>query len=197
MARNATTTKVIDYLLDEVARYGKVSIQVTDNCPLDGYFSTTNKIANQIKQYQLIEYMVSRGLVQKHQAGDQLSEKYYSLTMLGKARLAQRDFAELAIPTPSFWDQQWRLVFFDIPETQRKARQLFTAKLRLLGFQPVQRSVWVHPFPCQSILERVVTMYEIKDFVTLVVASQIDNQQQLREQFRDVLRTVPSRSRIY
>ncbi len=37
---------------------------------------------------------------------------------------------------------QWLVVFFDVPEQQRRIRDRLRAGLRHLGFSPLQRSVW-------------------------------------------------------
>jgi DNA-binding transcriptional regulator PaaX len=111
------------------------------------------------------------------------------ITAAGRRRARAAAFKNLKIKRPAKWDGRWRLVFFDIPESKRPARWMLITKLRRLGFQPLQRSVWIHPFPCREEIEAVVKNYDIQRFVTLVETAHIDNQTVLRKRFEDVLKT--------
>lgn len=41
------------------------------------------------------------------------------------------------------WDGKWRIVIFDIPETNKRIRQALRETLRALEFWPLQKSVWI------------------------------------------------------
>lgn len=47
--------------------------------------------------------------------------------------------------TKEKWDGVWRVVVFDIPEESKKIRNLLRRNLRVLGFVPWQKSVWISP----------------------------------------------------
>ncbi len=51
------------------------------------------------------------------------------------------------------WDGRWRLVLFDIPESQRKVRARLCRGLHQLGFGYLQNSVWISPDPPVRISE--------------------------------------------
>ena len=73
----------------------------------------------------------------------------YSLTRKGRQRLSFYHIKTLHITKTSQWDGKWRLLFFDIPESRRKHRDLFRLQLKKLGFHPLQRSVFLHAYPCE------------------------------------------------
>lgn len=44
------------------------------------------------------------------------------------------------------WDEKWRMILFDIPESKRTVRQMFRLKLLDLGARMFQSSVWITPY---------------------------------------------------
>lgn len=73
----------------------------------------------------------------------------------------------LKIPSPKKWDGQWRIVVFDIPEKYKKARYALWSKLRELGFYPLQKSVWIYPFPCENEIQFIKSIFNIEPFVEI------------------------------
>lgn len=73
----------------------------------------------------------------------------------------------LKIPNPKRWDCRWRIVVFDIPEKYKKARHALWSKLRELDFYPLQKSVWVHPFPCEHEIQFIKSLFNIEPFVEI------------------------------
>lgn len=41
------------------------------------------------------------------------------------------------------WDGKWRIVIFDIPEINKRIRQVLRETLKVLEFWPLQKSVWI------------------------------------------------------
>lgn len=68
---------------------------------------------------------------------------FFRLTNLGRKKII-RDFPILAFQAKK-WDRKWRLVIFDIPEKERKARDALREKLKELGFGRWQKSVYISP----------------------------------------------------
>lgn len=67
------------------------------------------------------------------------------------------------------WDGKWRMILFDLPETQRSLRNEFRRMLRNAGFGGLQGSVWISPDPLGELRDRlkdslpacsVMTMFE-------------------------------------
>jgi len=75
---------------------------------------------------------------------------YISLTEKGKKKAGRFQIDNLKIKKPIKWDRKWRLVIFDISQLQRIKREAFRGKLKDLGFAPLQKSIWIHPYPCKD-----------------------------------------------
>jgi len=75
---------------------------------------------------------------------------YISLTEKGKKKAGWLQIDNLKIFRPKKWDQKWRLIMFDITQLKKTHRDAFRGKLKELGFQPFQKSVWIHPFDCEA-----------------------------------------------
>ena len=132
---------------------------------------------------RVLAYMKSRKL---------LAENYQNgleITTLGRLRLKRMDYDKLAIPNPDAWDGQWRIVLFDIPEDMHRARRDFTAKIRLMGYQYLQQSVWVHPFESRREVSVVSEKLEVSKYVTYIVTSHIDHEGVLIDRFKTVFQT--------
>jgi phenylacetic acid degradation operon negative regulatory protein len=90
------------------------------------------------------------------------------LTKAGQRKVLSYRADELAIKPQRHWDGKWRLIFFDIPEKKAVARNAFRDRLKELGFERVQYSVWRHRYPCRDEIEFLVNLYEIDRYVELI-----------------------------
>jgi len=95
------------------------------------------------------------------------------ITVQGKA-LADKEAAAETLRTRSVqWDEKWRIVLFDIPETKRYARDGLRELLKGVGFYVMQQSVLVTPRPCEQEVEQLATYWEIEQYVTCAVAEKL------------------------
>lgn len=184
MPRNETTSAVIDGILRCLVVGSTISATlIAPNMlkvlsqPVQTYLTSLDKKARERELKRVLRYMKQRQLI---------SENYQfglTITSKGKKRLKQRDFDKLTIKTPEVWDYKWRLVLFDIPEDKRHARQELTIKLKLLNFQLLQQSVWIHPFPCRSEIEIICETFAISKYVTYIETTHIDHEDILVKRF--------------
>lgn len=65
------------------------------------------------------------------------------------------------------WDKKWRLVTFDISESNREFRDSIRHSLKELGFKKFQRSVWVSPLPMDPFIDDLIK--KTKDFAVFSV----------------------------
>lgn len=72
------------------------------------------------------------------------------------------------------WDGKWRIVFFDIPEKRRLARDLLRLKLKAWGFVLWQKSVWVTKKNCTKLLRDFIKQVGIKDWVMVIESDNVD-----------------------
>ncbi len=89
----------------------------------------------------------------------------------------------MAIKKPQHWDGMWRVVLFDIPERQRKAREALRTDLKQLGLRELQKSVFVHPYPCGDEVDFIIELYQLRPFVRQLVATTIDSELHLKKRF--------------
>lgn len=105
------------------------------------------------------------------------------ITNKGRQRLDRRELSALTVTPPKKWDGVWRIVFFDIPETQKTGRDGFAARLKGLGFGVLQRSVFILPYSCREEVTLLARYYEVEKYVTYIETSYIDNNAPLKEHF--------------
>ena len=90
----------------------------------------------------------------------------------------------LQITKPARWDGKWRILLFDIPDQLHKqARDILRAKLKEWEFYPLQKSVWVCPWPCEKEIQLAAELYGISQYVNVVVAEKISEDTILRKHF--------------
>ncbi|MFA6552718.1 MAG: hypothetical protein WCT19_04450 [Candidatus Paceibacterota bacterium] len=93
------------------------------------------------------------------------------------------DIYNIRIKKPTKWDEYWRIVIFDIPERFKKLRNLLRFHLQNMGFVELQKSVFVHPFPCFDEIEYIIETYKIRKYVRTILAKKIDNELDLKRHF--------------
>lgn len=71
------------------------------------------------------------------------------------------------------WDGKWRIVIWDVPEKRRAARDLLRYKLKQLGFQKFQKSVWGSKKNCTKELRNFIKKVGIEDWVMVFETNDI------------------------
>jgi len=106
------------------------------------------------------------------------------LTREGKKKFQDIQLQNLQITKPPYWDKKWRILIFDIPDKGfKRARDVLRNKLKQWEFYPLQKSVWVCPWPCEKEIQLVAELYEVADYISIIVAENISNDVLLRRHF--------------
>ena len=105
------------------------------------------------------------------------------LTDKGKKRILKYDIDKIEIKKPNRWDKLWRLVIFDIPEDKNLGRKALAAKLKELGFYPMQKSVFIHPYECKDEIDFIIEIFELSPYVRFLRVKDIDIELDLKERF--------------
>lgn len=113
--------------------------------------------------YQSLKRLRLAGLIEM--MGEANDKERIQLTKKGKKRWLEYQFNNLVLKSKKRWDKKWRIVLFDIPETQKKTRDALRRKLKKLGFLEFQKSVFVFPFPCKSEINFVINFFNIEKCV--------------------------------
>jgi len=83
------------------------------------------------------------------------------LTHEGVAVVKEYNLQNLKIDKPVIWDKKWRLLIYDIPEKNKKAREAFRVKIKQLGLFPLQKSVWISAYDCLAEIELLCELFDI------------------------------------
>lgn len=83
-------------------------------------------------------------------------------------------------------DGIWKMVIFDIPETDRYVRNVLRQKLQDLGFKKWQNSIWISPYELDKDLENELSTLAKKYFVRLIKTTDINEMSDLVELFPEV-----------
>lgn len=109
------------------------------------------------------------------------------LTPKGMTRVAKFELRNF-IPSQrrGQWDYLWRLVSFDIPEQIFYKRHALRRELELAGFYPLQRSVFVCPYPCEMAVRKLCDKLHVSRFVVCTATSSLGPQEEkVRKHFFD------------
>ncbi len=106
------------------------------------------------------------------------------LSHQGKLLVRQYKLDEIKIDTNKKWDYQWRLVIYDIPHYNKKARDAFRGKLKQLGLQQLQKSVWVSAYDCLAEIEFLCAVFNVnfKNILYITTVS-LPGEKALKERF--------------
>lgn len=83
------------------------------------------------------------------------------------------------------WDGKWRMVVFDIEETTRKDRDYLRRQLKWIGFEELQKSVWIFPYEIRDELREFIKMcrFEFHGDVRFILADTIEPDALFRKKF--------------
>jgi len=122
----------------------------------------------------------NRLIVLREKNGDFLVQ----LTEKGKRKVDKIQFEKMEIKKPKIWDKKWRVVIFDIPDKKKKvAREALREKLKHLDFYPLQKSVWVHCYPCEREIQFLAELFHITPYINIIVGEKIYDDVKLKAHF--------------
>jgi DNA-binding transcriptional regulator PaaX len=121
--------------------------------------------------------LVERGLLEYSRGG------YLRLTDLGRKTLRKIQLSDYNIIKPKKWDKKWRMLIFDIKESQKVLRNKVRNTLISIGFIRLQNSVWVYPYDCEDLITLLKADFEIGKDLLYVIADKIENEKVLLSDF--------------
>lgn len=134
------------------------------------------------KVYNTFYKLQKQGCIEIRQRNHQI---YIALTEKGRKKAGRFQINSLKIAEPKKWDGKWRLVIFDISQLQRTKREAFRGKLKELGFYPLQKSVWVHPYNCRDEIDLLREFFGLSEKeIRLIVAQDIGDDSFLKKLFK-------------
>ncbi len=136
---------------------------------------------NRQELYRAIRRLYESKLIAYKEHADGTTE--IKLNYDGKKLALRYKLDELQIKKPKHWDQKWRIVLFDVPETKKKFRDALRIHFQRLGLIEFQKSVFVYPYPCRNEIEFVIDVFQAHPYVRFIEAIHIDNELHLKKKF--------------
>lgn len=115
-----------------------------------------------------VQRMVRTGYLSREGRG---KKAVYRLTEMGEQRV--REKISMFLIEPVRWDGRWRMVIYDIEESERRSRNRLRRFLKSVGFGMLQRSIWVSPYPVRAVLEEFLEESGMKDVVLVAEADYV------------------------
>ena len=106
-----------------------------------------------------------------------------TLTKMGKEKMLTYQLDDMRLEKPARWDGTWRLIMFDIPHSEKTARDVFRRKLNDLKFHPLQKSVFITPYSCEDEIDFIASIFDIRKFVLILYVSHFEGEEKLRHPF--------------
>ena len=105
------------------------------------------------------------------------------LTRKGRELLNLIELQNFQILKPKKWDGIWRLVSYDIPNVSKKKRDWFRQTLKVLEFQKIQESLWVHPYECKEEIAVIAKDLGVAKYVIMMTTDYLPNQDAMLKRF--------------
>ena len=127
--------------------------------------------------YDRVRKLKRRGLVAIiNQGGD----RFIQLTQKGQLNIL---FAKASIKPMKRWDNNWRIVTFDVPESCRSERNQLRLLLKRNNFYKLQASVFISPYPLNREAISYLEQSGLIAYIRIVRIDEMDNDQSLRAHF--------------
>lgn len=121
-------------------------------------FYERNEFKKQFRYLQAKKYVQSR----KTEYGYHLT-----LTVRGRAKALQDVALGIRIPPQQKWDGTWWMVMFDIPRRKNSERNILRERLKQIGMEPFQESVFISRYPCRDEVLFAARLLNIEHCITI------------------------------
>jgi len=172
------TFKILKNMLSTIGRLGELA---ADNL-LDLLNERFSKDLNDPKELnRILNEAVRNNYITR---GSRARDATVQLTGKGSLRLddllREERFNEIETAK---WDGRWRVLSYDVPESNRAARNAVRRLIQQMGFRQLHQSVWIIPYDCAIQIEEIQTAYGAKKHISLLVVDQFDREQEFKKEF--------------
>ena len=131
--------------------------------------------------YNASQRLKARGYIKSQKKGGKI---VFELTEAAKRQLFVFEKLSLKHSSPLRWDKRWRLVSFDIPETQKKYRDTLRWKLKRLGLEKFQQSIWLSPYPLEDDFQQIIAEGGLQNCILIIDTDRLPNEARWRQHFK-------------
>lgn len=187
MTKTAAPGSVIEKILEGIA-----DVLIATKMTYHGniYFALGKVIKVLLEEKRLSKKQINRSLktLQKRKLifiKEENNQAIVYLSKEGKRKTLRYSLKKLLVikKKKKKWQGQWFIVFFDVPEEERKKRDYLRKFLRFIGFVPYQKSVYVFPFECKEEVQLIKKIIEGGKYVSYVVAKEIEDEGKYKKIF--------------
>jgi len=123
---------------------------------------TSSEIVEIIKSVSKHKEKEIQLILKKLTDSQDIKEKDGHLTLMAKARRKMIKPDKKVNYNGIKWGRRWTMVLFDIPERNKKIRDILRYKLKNLGFGMMQGSVWVKPADIAQEIRRLIRVKNLQ-----------------------------------
>lgn len=113
---------------------------------------------------------------------DKNGEIHISLTQRGRWEYGIRA-GKVKRESKQKWDGTWRVVVFDVPEHKRYLRRELRHAIMLYGFEKLQQSVWIYPYPCEDFIELLQKHLSLHSDIVYATVTHLSNEKHMKKLF--------------
>ncbi len=113
----------------------------------------------------------------KKQGKIKVVDGHYELTDMGRIAFQGGVARAIHIHNKPKWDGKWRMVMFDVSEKHRERREQLRSMLQSFGFQQLQKSVWVYPYPCEELIALLQIELRVRKEAVYLVADAVQGEE--------------------
>lgn len=139
-----TTAELLDVLPGYSETYRMMRKKIAGHMDIPKFDYKEWQKENEKRFYNLLSHLKKEGLVEKKRTNKQ---SFWQITKGGLRRLKFLEAKPIkqlpTIPYRKEPDNDWNLIIFDIPEKLKNKRVWLRGQLKLMGFQILQKSVWI------------------------------------------------------
>ncbi len=108
-----------------------------------------------------------------------------AISQAGKNIIRQYKLDDMKILKPKKWDNQWRIVIYDIPLKFKKSSDAFRKKIRELGMYQLQKSIWIYPYDCIKELDFLCVFYglPLEDCILYFKTKELPKEKEIKDFF--------------
>ena len=105
------------------------------------------------------------------------------LTRKGKMKRLAYNLEAMSIERPDRWDGRWRVIIYDISKLKRKSQESLRRMFKKLNLLPLQKSVYLSPYPCDREVEFLREYFDVSEEVIYIRADKIENEEYYKRYF--------------
>lgn len=109
-------------------------------------------------------------------------EEVIKLTDKGRTKYLRFRLEELSLKGQK-WDGKWRLVLYDISKLKKSMQEGFRRTIKQIGLYPLQKSVYLTPYPCADTISYLREYYDLGEEVIMLEVSGLENESFYRDYF--------------